>query len=259
MYLKRTLVVLCTVLVLGSAAFVDNIPKCGAKDTDCHRQSFQYVIREGSKTGIPEANIAPFDPLELKQELNIPIRDIVQLHFGDGVVKGLSKCVINDFVTNVEQGKASLDITCNFTVKGHYKANSSSPVIKSLLGGESVHGDGRVKIKIVKLNLKLDFDFIVDKRNGDTYFKRKGNNIKFKYDVLGQVMFAADGLYLGDRDASELLTNMLNQNWKLVMASVGDDIMKDSMGAVEEFVRNFFENVPTKYFITDDLTPYASN
>lgn len=77
---------------------VDNIPKCGAKDTDCHRQSFQYVIREGSKTGIPEANIAPFDPLELKQELNIPIRDIVQLHFGDGVVKGLSKCVINDFV-----------------------------------------------------------------------------------------------------------------------------------------------------------------
>ncbi|XP_028160356.1 uncharacterized protein LOC114352813 [Ostrinia furnacalis] len=259
MYVKKSLVVLCTVLVFSSAAFVDNIPKCSIKDSDCQRQSLQYVIREASKTGIPEVQIAPFDPLELQQGIDIPIQDIVQLHFSDGVVKGLGKCLVNDFVTKIEQGQASLDITCNITVKGHYKANSSSPVIKSLLGGESVHGDGRAKVKIEKLNLKFDFNFYVEKRDGETYFKRKGEKVNYKYDVLGQVQFAADHLYLGERDASELLTNMLNQNWRLVMQSVGNNIMKGAMGTVEKFLRNFYDNIPTKYYITEDLSQYASN
>lgn len=50
----------------------------------------------------------------------------------------------------MDKGKASMDMTCDLTIKGHYKAFSNSPIVQSLLGADSVRGDGNTKVKIGK-------------------------------------------------------------------------------------------------------------
>lgn len=41
-----------------------------------------------------------------------------------------------------------MDLTCDILFKGKYKVFSASPLIKNLLGGENVHGEGDGKAKI---------------------------------------------------------------------------------------------------------------
>ncbi|CAG9787829.1 unnamed protein product [Diatraea saccharalis] len=255
---RNTFVVLSAVLFLGDAAFVDTLTQCGLKDTQCQKKLFQTVLKERSKTGIPEYNIPIFDPITLK-DVNLPVLDIANLTLVEGKIKGLSSCVLNDFSTYVDSGRATMDLTCDITVSGNYKAFASSPLIKATLGGDSIRGDGKVKIKIEKLNLKFDFKFTVNKRDGETYLKGKNGKLVYKYEVLGKVVFAANNLFMGDQDVSATITSMLNQNWRLIMQTIGGQVMNRAMDRVKDLISNLFDHIPTKYFISDDLSAYVTN
>lgn len=51
---------------------------------------------------------------------------------------------------NFETKRGHLDLNCDVTAKGRYKASSSGDIVMSLFGEESIHGDGNGKVKIGK-------------------------------------------------------------------------------------------------------------
>ncbi|RVE54628.1 hypothetical protein evm_000749 [Chilo suppressalis] len=144
---RNCVVIISTLLFLGDAAFVDNLSQCEIKDTNCQKNLFQNILKVQSKTGIPEYNIPVFDPIILK-DVNVPVLNAANLTLVEGKLKGLSGCVFNDFTTHVDSGLASVDMTCDLTLSGKYTAFSDSELIKSVLGGDSIRGDGKTKVKI---------------------------------------------------------------------------------------------------------------
>lgn len=50
----------------------------------------------------------------------------------------------------IEDERAFAEVTCDVTVKGQYKVFSESPIIKTLLNGDTIHGEGNGKVKIGK-------------------------------------------------------------------------------------------------------------
>nr|QHI42041.1 odorant-binding protein 12 [Glyphodes caesalis] len=258
MFLKKSFVILCAVLVFNgaNAGVLENLNKCGKDDGECHKNLLQFMMREASKTGIPELGIPTFDPVELK-DVHLPIKDVVDLHLEEGLIKGLRKCVVNKFITSIEKGHAKIDITCDLTLKGHYKAYSNSPLVQSFLGAAEVKGDGNAKVKIEQINIVMDLGFAVEKRDGQTYLK-EGQKPSVKYEILGKVVFAVDHLYVGDKDESTKITNLMNENWKFIASYVGEGFLERTIDHVRGILRNFFEKVPTSTYISDDLTPYAS-
>lgn len=75
---------------------MDTLTKCSIKDNPCMMNSFMKVLSEVGSTGIPELNILPLDPLELKN-VTIIIMDSLELTLTDGTIKGLKNCKVNKF------------------------------------------------------------------------------------------------------------------------------------------------------------------
>lgn len=50
---------------------------------------------------------------------------------------------------------------------------------------------------------------------------------------------------------------LLNENWKFVISAFGKPFFDKAMEFYFDFAGKFFNVVPARYFIKDDLTPFA--
>ncbi|CAH0720088.1 unnamed protein product, partial [Brenthis ino] len=251
------------VILLGSlsfcqTAYVETLPKCSFSDQECLKNVIQNVLKDISKTGIKELSIPPVDPIKLKN-IQVSVLGLINITLEDGVAKGIKECVIDKIETELDKGHTQIEVTCDVIIKGKYNAVGASPIIKNLLGNNEVRGDGIAKVKIDKLHLKLDFyyDFI-KKADGDIYIKCRFNKTIYEYD-MGSIKISADRIFLGEQDFSDLIVSTLNENWKFVMQTFGKDFFDVAMDIFYKTIHKFFDNIPTKYFVTDDLTPYVKN
>uniref|UniRef100_A0A2A4K506 Uncharacterized protein n=1 Tax=Heliothis virescens TaxID=7102 RepID=A0A2A4K506_HELVI len=258
MFVRKSLVCLFTVFVFCESGFVDNLEKCKINDGECEKDLIQSVIRDIAKTGVPELGIPQIDPIAINN-ISLAILNVIDITLVEGTAKGIKDCIVNKFVTKVEEGRATMELTCDISIKGHYKVFSNSPLVKSLAGGDTVTGDGNGKVKIEKLYLKLDFHFDVERRNGETYIKCRPDKLNYNYKIKGKMTFFADNLYIGKQEASKLVTGVLNENWETLISSFGKPFMDKAIYIMESFLRKFFGSVPTKYYIIDDLSAYVKD
>ncbi|XP_021192095.2 uncharacterized protein LOC110377497 [Helicoverpa armigera] len=256
MFFKNSLFLLCTVFVFCESSFVDNLGKCKINDGECEKDLIQSVIRDIAKTGVPELGIPTIDPIAINN-ISLAILNVIDITMIEGTAKGVKDCIVNKFVTKIEEGRAFMELTCDISIKGHYKVFSNSPLVKTLAGGDTVTGDGNGKVKIDKLYLKIDFDFDVHKKNGDLYIRCKNDKLKYTYEIKGKMTFFADSLYIGKQEASKLVTGVLNENWQMLFASFGTPFMDKAMDILYSFLHKFFDTVPAKHYILDDLSAYA--
>ncbi|XP_073943203.1 uncharacterized protein [Choristoneura fumiferana] len=248
--------VLSSLFILGDAAFVASLPKCSMNDSECHRELLQVILRDIGKTGIEELGIPPIDPVELKN-VSISIADLVDVTLVDGVGLGVKDCKINSMVTDIPGGRISVDILCDITVKGHYKASSSSPLIKALLGKDYLHGDGYGKVRAEKIHLKFDFKISVSRGDdGEVYLTGIYNATKYQYEFLGDIAFAANNIFLGDEDISEDAVRLLNQSAKSLAPYFGATFIEKALEILFTVTGKFFRTVPTRLYLQEDLTPY---
>ncbi|KAJ2951008.1 hypothetical protein O0L34_g5383 [Tuta absoluta] len=256
MFVRKTflLFVSCT-LLFCEAAFVDNLEKCSITDTKCMKEVIQSVIRDTSKTGIPEYAIPPYDPYVIKNE-RISVLNLVDVTLVEGTVRGIRNCVVNKFDVNFYKGKARLDLTCDVKIKGKYRASGEAEIIKTLLGGSSVRGEGTAKVVIDKFHLKTDYKFHVISRDDELYIECKRNDTKIQMDI-GRISFAADNLYLGDTEASALIVDIMNSNWKFIMENTGKPFLDRAGEVINSEIRKFFSKVPAKYYVADDLSQFV--
>ncbi|KPJ04312.1 hypothetical protein RR46_01596 [Papilio xuthus] len=235
---------------------IDTLSKCGIKDNNCQRKLFKSALQQIGKTGIPEVNIPPIDPIQI-QGVSVVILNLVNITLIDGVVKGIKDCEFTRFDFDIEKGRGSQELQCDITIKGHYSVVATSPEIGAVLGGSEIVGDGNGKVKIEKLVLAFDYPVNVYKKDdGEIYIKCDYNKTAEKFDILGKVTFAADNLYLGKENVSEFAVNYLNNNWKFIFKTFGRVFIDKATEFYNRFEKNFFDSVPAKHYISDDLTPY---
>ncbi|CAH1636536.1 unnamed protein product [Spodoptera littoralis] len=258
MFFKRIPVLFMFVFfVFCDAGFVDNLPKCHLKDNECLRDLYETVIRDIGKHGIPDLNIPPVDPIRLTN-VTVSVLNVVNITMVEGVAKGIKDCLFEKFSINITSEIGHQENTCDLTIKGHYKVDTASSLAENLLGGMSVHGDGNGKVKIDKLHLKFDFPFYAQRRDdGEIYIKCIYDLIKYDYEFGGKVAFFADNLYVGEQEISSPIIAMLNENWRFVMSGFGQPFVDKAMEFYFRFAGYFFDNVPARYYIIDDLSPYA--
>ncbi|KAI5636243.1 hypothetical protein NE865_11007 [Phthorimaea operculella] len=256
MFVRKTFILfVSSVFLFCEAGFVDNLEKCSITDTSCMRDVIQSVIRDTSKTGIPEYDIPPYDPYVVSNE-RVSVLNLVDVTLVEGNVKGIRNCVVNKFDVNFKKGKARLELTCDVKIKGKYRASGEAEIIKTLLGGSSVHGEGNAKVVIDKFHMKTEYKFYVRNRNGELYIDCQRNDTKTHIDI-GKISFAADNLYLGDTEASAFITNIMNNNWKFIMDNAGKPFLDRAGDVIHSEIRKFFIRVPTKFFVADDLSQFV--
>ncbi|XP_063622201.1 uncharacterized protein LOC134794339 [Cydia splendana] len=255
MAFKATIFLLCAIVV-SESAFIDTLTKCSINDEECLRELYQRVLQDIGKNGIKELSIPPIDPIELKN-VTVNVLDQLEVTMVDGIATGVKNCIFNDFKTEIEKGHAWMDLTCDITIKGHYKLASDSPLLKSIFGKQSIHGDGFAKVKLEQLNLRIDYDFFIERgADGELYFKCKHNETQYTYNIAGRSLFYIDHLYLGNEDLSKYVTTFLNENGKFLLQNFGRSFIDKAMEFFYIFTHRFYDVVPIKYYITEDLTPY---
>ncbi|XP_047990798.1 uncharacterized protein LOC125229903 [Leguminivora glycinivorella] len=254
----KLLFTLCSVFFFGDASFVGSLTKCSINDSLCQKKLYQSLIRHIGKSGVEELGIPPVDPLELKN-VSVAIVGMLDISLEHGIVRGAKDCLLNNVTTDLPNGHLYMDMTCDFTVKGHYKAFSSSPLIKSVLGGEFVRADGVGKVRVEKLHLKLDFAIYAHKDDdGEIYLTSKYDETKYDFEILGKLVFAANNIFMEEQDISALAVSLLNQAGKSMAPYFGRAFMDKALEYVYAFCGRFFEVVPARYYIKDDLTPFLS-
>ncbi|XP_061714302.1 uncharacterized protein LOC133522857 [Cydia pomonella] len=246
----------CSVFLIGDASFVGSLTKCSMSDSECHKKLYQSVISDVGKIGVKELGIPPVDPLELKN-VSISILGLLDISLEDGIVKGVKDCLLNNVTTDIPNGHLYMDMTCDITVKGHYKAFSSSPLIKTLLGGEFIRADGLGKVKVEKLHMNFDFTIYAHKDDdGEIYLTSIYNQTKYDFEILGNLVFAGNNIFMGKQDISVLAVSLLNQIGKSMAPYFGRAFMEKSLEFVYAYCGKFFEVVPARYYIKEDLTPF---
>ncbi|CAG9562479.1 unnamed protein product [Danaus chrysippus] len=247
---------LLNTLGLYRAAFVDTLPKCDYKDDECLKKLLEKTIIDVAKTGIPEYDVPPVDPLQLSN-VSLTVLDSLALTITDGTVKGIKGCTINSFHVDFEKHAGSQSVTCDLTIKGHFKLAGSSPTLQGFFGSSSIGGDGKAKVKLEKVTLNVDFPLhVIKKDDGETYLKFDFKDVKYTYDI-GNALFAAEKIIIGNEDISALVVSYMNDNWRSVLKTFGKVFVDKSMEYYFNFVTRIFDQIPTKHFFTNDLSSYV--
>ncbi|XP_037296411.1 uncharacterized protein LOC115441980 [Manduca sexta] len=235
---------------------VDTITKCSIKDEECLSKVYGNVITSIGKNGIPEYGIPPIDPIVLK-DISLSVAGLADITLIDGIVNGITGCTFKRFAVDIEKERSKIDIACDLVVEGKYKLSSSSPLIKTFLNGSSIHGEGTGKVELQKIILKLDYPFYAFKRDGEIYLKCDYKAGKYDYEILGKLKFEADNLYLGEKESSKEIVDLMNKNWKLIADTVGRPFADRALDIYVDYSSKFFDKVPAKQYIADDLSSYA--
>ncbi|XP_075975612.1 uncharacterized protein LOC142976217 [Anticarsia gemmatalis] len=259
MFFKKSVVMFMgTFFVFCDSGFVDNLPKCKLEDGVCFKYFYEGLLRDIGKDGIPELKIPPVDPIRIKN-VSISLMDTVNITVLDGIVKGVKDCIYDNIRINITQGRGYEEVTCDLSIKGRYRIETKNALIKNILGGKAIHGEGNGKLKIEKLNLKIDFPFYAQKRSdGEIYWAILYDYVKYTYKIKGVTSFSADNLYIDNQEISKGFINTLNNNSGFIMSEFGQPFIDKAMKEFYfKYAGYFFDVVPARYYIIDDLTPYA--
>ncbi|XP_026498683.1 circadian clock-controlled protein daywake-like [Vanessa tameamea] len=258
MFSLRFILFACLSLVF-SEAYVINYTPCSIKDKDCMIDLFQKVIHDHGENGIAEINLPALDPMKLAN-ISIKVLDEIVILIKEGVVKGFKNCKVNSFDIDLEKQLANPEIACEvLTIKGHFLIEGSSPLLQSLFGTTSIKGEGKTKIKLDKVTMKIEIPVtVIKKEDGQTYFKVLNNKPKYTYDIK-KLTFDAKNLVIGKNDLSQIVTTYVNDNWKTLLNTYGKEIVNKAIVILFEYINKFYDNIGAEQLIKEDLTPYIKN
>ncbi|PZC76667.1 hypothetical protein B5X24_HaOG204350 [Helicoverpa armigera] len=235
---------------------IEDLPKCHLDDSECLRDLYEMVIKEIIENGLPEQDVPPMEPMVI-ENVTFNIHEVANLTIVEGMAKGIKECIVEKFSINITAGIGHQENTCDISVEGHYIMEAFSPLFKNFLGEEYMHGNGYGKSETENMHLIFDFPFnVIQHDDGEIYIKCIYDLIKYDYENREKVVYAADNIVVGDEDISELMVEMMNENWRIVMSTCAPPFMDKSVESYFKFVGFFFDSVPARHYIIEDLSPY---
>ncbi|XP_038214155.1 uncharacterized protein LOC119833970 [Zerene cesonia] len=211
------------------------------------------MIKKINNPGLPTFNVLPFDPINLT-DITVNFPNLVNVTINNGVLTGVTTCVFQSFAIDSTEGLVKEQLLCNMSLSGDYTADAPNSVLTDFQTDEDLHGEGNGGIDIVNLYLKIEVPLHFEKRNNETFIVCSYDEGKWDFEFQGSVVFSADNLYVGDQNIASDVVSYLNENWQ--DSSFGQVYVDEYIKIYFAYSKRFLEGVPTKYYITDDLTSY---
>ncbi|XP_045449633.1 protein takeout-like [Melitaea cinxia] len=243
-------------LVYSDASYVDTLTKCHINDGKCITKIFLKVLNDVGSTGIPELNVGPIDPLELTN-VTLNVLDSIKLIITSGSIKGFTKCNVKRLSVDLDKQEGSQDLACEaLELNGEFYFEGFNPQLQKFFGTDSLSGHGKAMIKFEQVAMTLSIPVTVIEKDGDTYINIFHNTINYTYSVE-KAEFDIQELFIGETDVSQILLEFLKTSWKSLNQIFGTSFVDKAAELVLEYSKEFFDRVPTKFYILDDLTPYV--
>ncbi|CAH2084840.1 unnamed protein product [Euphydryas editha] len=168
-------------------------------------------------------------------------RDGFVLEVKDMEVKGIEDAVLDDFGINLSNNISYLTFHTDMFAKYLYKADGSLLFLP--ISGEGVCN---TSVKNIQVGMVIPLD-IVDK-NGKKYFDLK--SYEYWYDVKDNANINLSNLYYGDKEKSDIMHYLINQNWKFMTVRYGTYFMDEIMLRFFNMFKNYYLSMPLRDFNT---------
>ncbi|XP_069357974.1 protein takeout-like [Maniola hyperantus] len=209
----------------------DYIKPCPGLKSECLKRNIQETIPHFVK-GIQSLGINSTDPL-YGDPVQLDLPGGLKIEFNDGIIKGFRKCIVEH--VKYEGLEAQLNLRCNLSLKGKYKATGR--VLIFAINGE---GDARIKTPNVAFSCKIRFE----DRTHDGLIYREIKDYKVSYSYDDKVSFQFTNLFKGNPELSETVLTFLNENWKQVLDEFGKPITDTIVRIVFNVIKKFFRAIP---------------
>ncbi|CAH1636535.1 unnamed protein product [Spodoptera littoralis] len=110
----------------------------------------------------------------------------------------------------------------------------------------------------VKLDLEIAYE-IKKNENADIRFVLKPEDTTYEFEFLDKVTFGADSVFIGSQDISNVVTNVLNENWEFIAKSFARSVIDLAMTIFSSNAQKVLDALPVKDLYNTDLTHYVKN
>nr|ACF39402.1 takeout-like protein 2 [Epiphyas postvittana] len=227
--------VVCSV---ASGQLAPFITPCRQADSACHLSSANRAAPILA-AGVPQLGLASLDPMRVGRVASNQAG--LDLEMTDTTVKGLGKCV----VLNVRRTgkKTSLELKCpTVLVTGDYKLGGKLLILP-------IEGNGKYKIKIRDIIVKIQYETAEEERGGEKYWRVI--NWKHTTDVQTNVQYQFQNLFNGNKQAADSIHQFANSNWKEIYHEVAPPVVKAIIGNVVKEIEKLFQKVPINQLSLD--------
>ncbi|XP_041979919.1 circadian clock-controlled protein daywake-like [Aricia agestis] len=211
------------------------IKPCKWDDKACLISSTQAVIPIISK-GIPELNIQSWDPLYIKtgkfESGNLVVK------YYDLSVTGVKDIKVLNVERDIKANTIKVEAEMPMTAIGQYQLDGNILILK-------LHGKGRCDIRTNKVQFTVTYK--IKHENGDDGQKHwKISSFDYTYDVVEKVKFDLENLLGGDETNSNLIQQVLDNNWKDIIEEIGDPIIREIITPLVVQVNKLLHSIPEK-------------
>ncbi|XP_017856587.1 PREDICTED: protein takeout-like [Drosophila arizonae] len=218
----------------SSSDLPGNITKCKIADEKCLLDGMNYVLNNFATTGIKELGLVKLDPLHIKKfslakNPNSPVS--IDMTFSNAELIGLRSSQVkrtSTFTRELSRPIAFEMFSPKLTLKGPYSIDGKV-LILPIVG----KGDAEISLDNVKVSAIVKF-VPVSKGPQQTY--AKAIEVKIKLEP-SRATYKLNNLFNGQKDLSDNLHVLINENWREVFSELQPDIF-GAMGLIFKSVLN---------------------
>ncbi|ALC46906.1 CG11854, partial [Drosophila busckii] len=224
------------------------IQKCKLSDEKCLKDSVNYVLHTYGATGVKPLGLVPLDPLHIKKfglgkKPNSPVS--IDLQFKDALLIGLKDAMVKKVThfTKDLKNPVTIDLIApKLILKGPYSVEGKVLILP-------IVGNGMAEMILEHCKIHV----VVKMKAGTN---AEGQTMAEVQDVIMQVdpqkvHYSMENLFNGQKDLSDNLHALINDNWKDIFNELKDDI-GGGMGKIFKALLNrAFSKLPLEEVFTD--------
>ncbi|XP_017844864.1 uncharacterized protein LOC108601476 [Drosophila busckii] len=228
--------------------FPTDIQKCKLSDEKCLKDSVNYVLHTYGATGVKPLGLVPLDPLHIKKfglgkKPNSPVS--IDLQFKDALLIGLKDAMVKKVThfTKDLKNPVTIDLIApKLILKGPYSVEGKVLILP-------IVGNGMAEMILEHCKIHV----VVKMKAGTN---AEGQTMAEVQDVIMQVdpqkvHYSMENLFNGQKDLSDNLHALINDNWKDIFNELKDDI-GGGMGKIFKALLNrAFSKLPLEEVFTD--------
>ncbi|XP_045767768.1 uncharacterized protein LOC123869076 [Maniola jurtina] len=227
-----TILFVVTFLQLSNAIHPDT--RCSLADSPCLTKQTQKKLKEfvngNPKLGIQPLDKVPLDPI-------IVAADNFFFNWTDVKAGGLKNAIIDNVSINMDLKTMRVLFHTDIILEFYSVLDG---VLLSVL---PVNGSGRgdLTLKTMQMEILFVFDIIKDENGKDvmdlkTYY--------YGYDTADGVISRLENLYNGDKKKSDLLHNLVNESWRIMVSNFGAFFQRKITSKIFDAVKIFMRSRP---------------
>ncbi|CAH1401516.1 unnamed protein product [Nezara viridula] len=237
-----------SILLLVLTPWTNSQTICSLKDKNlekCLVNSVQGVIPVLVK-GLPKYGVFPLDPLhiDILDLSDAPGKTLNVKHkFKNVDLFGLQSTNVRKVSVNKKKTEIRVDAIMKepITLTGFYESEGK-------LLSFPIKGDGRFNITLVNLKAALTMSGHEIKKNNKIYIHM--DTVRFPFTV-DRLLLNFENLLKGNKEISESLNNILNENWEPILDDMRDSFESAIGAAFKEIANRVFSKVPVSDLIKD--------